>query len=138
MKGRTYRYFAGEPQYPFGFGLSYTKFDYSWVNKPAINNDSIFFSINIKNTGNYNGDEVAQVYIEFPALPQMPLKELKVFKKLSLKINESREIAFSIPIDELKKWDLILNDWKLYKGEYNIFIGSNSSDQRLKSKLLLK
>lgn len=138
MQGRTYRYFKGNVQYPFGFGLSYTKFDYSWANKPVIKNDRIYFSVNVKNSGKYTGDEVVQVYIEYPGFPQMPLKELKSFKKLTLEINEVKEIAFAIPIAELKKWDLKQNDWKLFNGEYKIFIGSNSSDQRLVSNVLLK
>ena len=61
MKGRTYRYFNGKVEYPFGFGMSYTKFDYTWINKPSVAKDSILFSIKIKNAGNYDGDAVAQV-----------------------------------------------------------------------------
>lgn len=138
MKGRTYRYFNGKVQYPFGFGLSYTKFNYSWNKKPVIINDSISFSVKIKNTGNYNGDEVMQTYIEYPQMPAMPLKELKAFKKISLKINEEKEVTFLIPITEMKKWDSEKNDWQLYSGEYKIFIGSNSEDKRLMETFILK
>ncbi len=138
MKGRTYRYFTGKVQYPFGFGLSYTKFDYSWVSKPIAKNDSISFSIRIKNTGSFDGDEVAQVYVEYPDMPAMPVKELKAFKRLSLRINETGEVSFSIPLSELKKWDLKTNDWRLYKGRYKIIIGSNSLDGRLNSELELR
>lgn len=133
MQGRTYRYFNGEVEYPFGFGLSYTKFDYAWNAKPIVKNDSITFSISIKNAGNYNGDEVAQVYIKYPNIPRMPLKELKAFKRVSLDINQQKTIEFSIALSELKKWNLDENAWQLYKGDYIINIGSNSEDKKLTS-----
>ncbi len=138
MKGRTYRYFSGSVQYPFGFGLSYTTFEYSWMLKPKVANDSITFSVMIKNTGSYAGNEVAQVYVDYPDVPAMPLKELKSFKKLYLNVNESKEVVFTIPLSGLHKWDLKNNNWKLYKGTYNIFVGSNSSDSRLTSGFILK
>jgi len=138
MNGRTYRYFKSDVQYPFGFGLSYSKFDYSWVNKPAISNDAITFSIRIKNTGTCDADEVAQVYIEYLNLPAMPLKELKAFKKVMVKKNAEVEIIFSIPLTELVKWDLKKNGWSLYKGAYTVFAGSHSMDKRLTATVQVK
>jgi beta-glucosidase len=135
MKGRTYRYFNGKVEYPFGFGMSYTKFDYAWINKPTVTKDSISFSIKIKNTGNYDGDEVAQIYIHYPQMEGMPVEELKAFKRVSLKINEEGVASFSIPLSELKKWDDTKSDWKLYSGNYKISAGSNSADERLVSTL---
>ena len=131
MKGRTYRYFTKAVEYPFGFGLSYTRFDYAWINKPAVTKDSISFSLKIKNVGDYDGDEVAQVYIQYPQLQNMPLKELKAFKKVSVDKNDEALVSFSIPLSELKKWDDEKSGWKLYKGNYTINIGSNSADVRL-------
>lgn len=133
MQGRTYRYFNGDVEYPFGFGLSYTKFDYVWNEKPVVKNDSITFSINIKNSGNYNGGEVAQVYVQYPSMQRMPLKELKAFKKVSLDINQQQTIQFSIAVSELKKWNLDINNWQLNKGDYTINVGSNSADKKLTS-----
>jgi beta-glucosidase len=75
LKGRTYRYFSGDVQYPFGFGLSYTNFKYEWNKTPASPKkitDTLSFSINVKNTGNYNGDEVVQVYLKYPTAERMP------------------------------------------------------------------
>ncbi|MEP6683612.1 MAG: glycoside hydrolase family 3 C-terminal domain-containing protein [Parafilimonas sp.] len=138
MQGRTYRYFNGEVEFPFGFGMSYTKFDYIWNQQPIIKHDSITFSINIKNTGNYNGDEVAQVYVQYPNIPRMPLKELKAFKRVSLEINQQKTIQFSIALSELKKWNLDKNNWQLYKADYIINVGSNSADGRLTSTLKIK
>ena len=138
MQGRTYRYFNGEIEYPFGFGMSYTKFDYAWNQQPVINHDAITFSINIKNAGNYNDDEVAQVYVEYPNMQRMPLKELKSFKRVSLDINQQKAIQFSFALSELKKWSLDKNDWQLCKGDYIIYVGSNSADARLTSTIKIK
>jgi len=131
MKGRTYRYFSGKAEYPFGYGMSYTSFNYEWIKKPSINKDSISFSIKVKNTGKYDGDEVVQVYVQYPEQQGMPLKELKGFKRLSLKINEEDVAKFSTPLTELKKWDLEKHQWMLYSGNYKIAVGSNSADKKL-------
>ncbi len=138
MKGRTYRYFNGAVEYPFGFGMSYTKFDYTWITKPVVTKDSISFSLKIKNTGNYDGDEVAQVYIHYPQQNDMPLEELKAFKKLSLKINEEGIASFSIALSELKKWNDATNTWKLYSGNYSVVVGGNSTDEKLSASIIIK
>jgi len=128
--------------------LSYTSFQYNWITKPVVKQDSIKLSVEISNTGNYNSKEVAQVYIEYPADPAMPLKELKAFKKplkelkafkkISLNTKETSVIDFSIPLSELKKWNKQQNNWQLYKGNYSIFVGSNSNDKKIISSLHIK
>ena len=141
MKGRTYRYFDGKVQYPFGFGLSYTSFDYSWKQQPGkINslNDTIRFSVKIKNTGGMNGDEVAQAYIKYPSVERMPLKELKSFKRVFIEKGNDKVVQFKIPVSELQKWDLKENKWKLYPGDYTISVGSNSQDMKLNSTINIK
>jgi beta-glucosidase len=138
MNGRTYRYFKGKVQYPFGFGMSYTSFDYAWLKQPSVVKDAIEFSVKIKNTGKYDGDEVAQVYVQYPQLPAMPVKELKSFRRISLKMNEEGTVDFSIPLSELKKWDEERHEWKLYSGDYKIFVGNNSDDEQLSFVINLK
>jgi len=138
MKGRTYRYFTGKVQYPFGFGMSYTSFEYKWVQQPQVSKDSISFSVKISNTGKYESDEVAQVYIGYPSLPGMPVKELKSFKRLSLKVNATGEVSFNVPVSELKKWDSKTHEWKLFPGEYKIIVGRDAVDERLNASLNLK
>jgi beta-glucosidase len=141
MNERTYRYYNGKAQYPFGFGLSYTSFGYSWAQQPAkINSlkDTLAFSVTIKNTGKMNGDEVAQVYIQYPNLDRMPLKELKSFKRIFLEKENSKTIQFKIPLQELQKWDLQQHQWKLYPGSYSVLIGSNSQDIKLKATVTVK
>ena len=138
MKGRTYRYFKGKVQYPFGFGMSYSSFDYSWINKPAVVKDSIVFSVKIKNTGSYDADEVMQVYVHYPDAADMPVKELKAFKRLSLNKGDESIAAFSIPLTELQKWNMQKNEWELSKANYTIVAGSNSADERLTSVISLQ
>jgi beta-glucosidase len=137
MKGRTYRYFNGKTQFPFGFGMSYTSFDYAWIKQPSVSKDSVMFSIKLKNTGKYNGDEVAQVYIHYPSIPGMPVKELKAFKRITLTVNEESNALFAIPLNELQKWDLQKHEWKKNAGMYKIVIGSNAADERLSATIKL-
>lgn len=141
MKGRTYRYFNGKVQYPFGYGLSYTSFDYSWIEQPQkINSlrNSITFSVEIKNAGKMDGDEVVQAYIQYPNLERMPLKELKAFKRISVSKGGEQTVQFKIPLQELQKWDLKKNQWKVYPGDYTILIGSSSRDIKLSSTFKIK
>jgi beta-glucosidase len=135
MQGRTYRYYNGKVLYPFGYGLSYTSFDYAWE-KPLkakyTPGDSIVVSLSIKNTGAMDGDELVQVYVEYPRVDRMPLKELKAFKKVSIRKGDSKEVSLSIPLAELQKWDASSHKWKLYNGTYTIAIGKSSEDYYLK------
>lgn len=134
MKGRTYRYYNGAVQYPFGFGLSYTSFEYSWRKEPAAVSslkDKIQFSVTIKNNGTMDGDEVVQVYVQYPPIDRMPIKELKAFKRIHIIKGKEQTIQFSIPLSELQKWDMSKNKWTLYPGKYSILIGASSQDLRL-------
>jgi beta-glucosidase len=134
MKGRTYRYFGGKVQYPFGYGLSYTSFSYDWIQQPSLVKtvkDTLQFSIRIKNSGVMDGDEVAQVYVQYPNIERMPLKELKAFRRVHIERNGEKILQFQIPLPELMKWDLKQSKWMLYPGEYKINIGTSSQDTRL-------
>lgn len=141
MQGRTYRYYDGPVQYPFGFGLSYTSFGYAW--KSALKasygaKDTLSFSVSVENTGAMDGDEVVQAYIQYPSFERMPLKELKAFKRVSVSRSGAKEVAFTIPVSELQKWDLEKKRWKLYKGTYNIILGSHSRDEKLKTSFAVR
>jgi beta-glucosidase len=134
MKGRTYRYFNGPVQYPFGFGLSYTKFDYALIAAAAKTytaQDTITAILNITNTGKQEGDEVVQGYIEFPNYERMPIKEMKFFKRISLLVGQSKSVEAKIAVNELSKWDLQENKWKLYPGKYKLIFGGNSTENRI-------
>jgi beta-glucosidase len=146
MEGRTYRYFKGKVLYPFGYGLSYTKFDYSnlKLSKNNINTkDSVIVSVNVKNSGNYDGDEVVQLYVKSLVLsPQTtdhrPLKALKGFKRISLKKGESKTVQFTLKAEALKYYDEQKNDFVIEPGTYEIQIGASSDDIRLHDNLIVK
>nr|WP_321411350.1 glycoside hydrolase family 3 N-terminal domain-containing protein [uncultured Carboxylicivirga sp.] len=141
MANRTYRYFGGEVAYPFGFGLSYTNFDYTWLSKPNKTykkDQDITFKVKVSNTGDYNGDDVIQVYIEYPNLERMPLKELKAFKRAGIKANQSTDLTFTINTNDLQKWDLKHSKWQLYKGEYKILVSKNSAESVLEHSFIIK
>jgi beta-glucosidase len=137
MQGRTYRYFKGEPLYPFGHGLSYTAFKYSDLKinkKQAAVDDAVEISFTIANTGKIDGDEVPQLYVrdvEFK-LP-MPLKQLRGFKRIHLKAGESKTITFKLtPNQDMNYYDAKKSDYAVEPGDFEIQIGSSSADVRLK------
>ena len=134
MKGRTYRYYGGPVQYPFGFGLSYTSFVYNWQQQPKKSyapQDTLSFSITVNNTGNHDGDEVVQAYIAYPGQERMPIKELKAIRRLQLAAHGTGRLSFAIPLQQLQKWDLATHTWKVYPGNYSIVLGSHSRDEKL-------
>ncbi len=99
MKGRTYRYFKGEALYPFGYGLSYTNFSYNNLHLPSklVSGKPVTVSATVTNTGNKDGEEVIQLYLQFPeAKGKAPLKVLKGFKRVFLKAGENKQIEFTL------------------------------------------
>lgn len=134
MKGRTYRYYNGPVQYPFGFGMSFTQFEYQPLISPAkqyLPGERITVTINVKNTGRMDGDEVVQAYIEYPQDDRMPLKELKGFKRVSVKKAGEQSVTINIPVMDLEKWDLKTHTWKIFPGAYKLILGGNSQDEKL-------
>ncbi|MDP3442436.1 MAG: glycoside hydrolase family 3 C-terminal domain-containing protein, partial [Ignavibacteria bacterium] len=135
MKERTYRYFTQEPLYPFGFGLSYSSFQYSnpEVIPTAINeNECAILSINIKNTGKYDGDEVVQLYVKGRGVDNNgAIKTLKGFQRVHIKSGEVKNIKFEINKEMLEEF----RDGKGFSTEpgiYQVMIGSSSRDKDLK------
>ena len=117
--------------FPFGFGLSYTDFDYSPM-KLEIENDTINILLHIKNIGAFPGKEVVQFYTEkLNSIINRPSQELKSFTKTKLlKSGENDEISVKIPIKELSYWNETINDWSIEEGEYTIKVGGSSRDIR--------
>lgn len=141
MKGRTYRYYNGKLRYPFGFGLSYTSFACQWKQQPApvySLQDTIRVKLEISNTGNYDGDELVQLYINYPEIERMPLKELKAFKKVWIGKKKNKEVSLAVPVAELQKWDEAARAWKLYAGNYEIYIGKNANEVILKKEFSIQ
>jgi beta-glucosidase len=141
MKGRTYRYYSGPVQYPFGYGLSYTSFTYNWQEKPKSSytvKDTIGFMVSVANDGGMDGDEVVQAYIEYPSSDRMPLKELKAFQRVTVLKGQTKNLHLSIPASDIRKWDLATGKWKLYPGRYTIVLGSHSRDEKLTASFNVK
>ena len=134
MQGRTYRYFNGNVQYPFGYGLSYSTFKYesgAGLKKAYAKTDTLKISLLVKNTGTIDADEVVQAYIKYPQGERMPLKELKAFKRIHVPFGKEKKITLSIPVSDLKKWNMKKHGWEIAKGNYQVFVGGNSKDERL-------
>ncbi|MCT1525354.1 beta-glucosidase BglX [Sphingobacterium hotanense] len=122
---------SNEPLYPFGYGLSYSTFEYGEIilDKKAIKkNETLKVSIDLKNTGNFDGEEVVQLYIrDMVGSMTRPVKELKNFQKVFLKKGESKRIDFTISEEDLKFYDLQLKHIA-EPGAFKVFIGGNSRD----------
>jgi len=126
--------------FPFGFGLSYTKYEYTNLSLDKQNismDDSIQISVEVKNTGNRDGEEVVQLYIhDLVASVSRPVKELKGFRKILLKAGEKKTVTFSLTNEDLKYYNKEMK-WVSDPGEFNIFVGGNSRDL-LKTSFTLK
>lgn len=131
---------SNDPLYPFGYGLSYTTFDYGDVklDKTTMNiNGEITATVTVTNTGKYDGSEVVQLYLrDLVGSVTRPVKELKGFEKIFLKAGESREVSFKITSDLLKFYNYNL-DYVCEPGDFDVMIGGNSRDVKKASFKLL-
>jgi Beta-glucosidase-related glycosidases len=124
-----------DPKFPFGYGLSYTQFQYSDMTLSSTElkgNQTLNISVTISNTGNYDGEEVVQLYVrDLFGKVVRPVKELKGFQKVFIKKGERKTVTFKITPEDLKFYDDNLNyDWE--EGEFDIMIGTNSQDVQTK------
>jgi len=125
MKGRTYRYFEGEPLWPFGYGLSYTAFSYSDLTLPATRidaGDSLNTSVTVTNTGRVAGDEVVQLYLKFPELAGAPIRALRGFQRIHLEPGASQKVEFSLNPRDLS---MVTDDGDIIvaRGKYTVSVG---------------
>jgi beta-glucosidase len=125
MKGRTYRYFEGQPLWPFGYGLSYSTFSYSDLNLPnaPINaGNPLDVCVNVTNTGKIAGDEVVQLYLKFPELPGAPIRALRGFQRIHLDPGMSQKVEFHLNPRDLsmvtEAGDIIVAE-----GKYTVSVG---------------
>jgi beta-glucosidase len=140
-----YRYFDTknvEPLFCFGYGLSYSKFDYKGLKLPAkIGSDDKEFTVSfdLSNDSKIEGKEVSQLYIkQLSSTVEMPEKELKAFVKTGLLPGETKTIHITVNVGSLKYFDLKQNHWMLNKGKYELLVGSSSRDIRLKARFEIK
>lgn len=135
--GRTYMYFKEKPLYPFGYGLSYTRFNYSGttLNDRVIERgDTLRVCFNLKNSGDMDGDEVVQLYVSARKhTDKDPIKQLKAFQRISLRKGETKKVELTVPYTELQVWDEKQNRFILPNKEMTLEIGASSSDIRLRT-----
>ena len=113
-----------EPLFPFGFGLSYTTFKYG---KPTVAGNTV--SVDVTNTGEVEGKETIQFYIGFEKCPEdRPLKELKDFRKISLKPGETKKVSFTVGKEKLRYYSIASDKWETYDGPCKIYIGGSSAN----------
>jgi beta-glucosidase len=129
----AYTDLVNSPQYPFGFGLSYTQFEYSDIqlNKSSFKSgETLTATVTVTNNGNYDGEEVVQLYTrDIAGSVVRPVKELKAFQKIKLKKGESKQVQFKLTANDLRFY----NDQLQYiyePGEFHLFIGGNSRDAK--------
>ena len=132
--GRTYMYFKGEPLYPFGYGLSYTSFEYSRL-KVRCQKDSVGMSFDLSNTGGRDGEEVVQLYVRFPG--DDAAMRLRGFERVPVSEGETVSIDLVVPFEDLKLWDTEAGAFGLAGGRYEFLIGASSEDIRLSDSVAL-
>ena len=125
MKNRTYRYFEGQPLYPFGYGLSYTTFSYSNVKLSSASlraGGTLQVDADVKNTGKMAGDEVAQLYLVFPKIPGAPVRALRGFQRVTVAPGATQHVHFTLDPRDLSSVNEA-GDIMVAPGAYKVFVG---------------
>jgi beta-glucosidase len=125
--------------YPFGYGLSYTQFNYSDL-AVALLNDTVKVDISVSNTGDSKGKEIVQIYSSKPdSKIDRPVQELKAFTKTAnLAPGENVNLTFKIPVHDLRYWSEDTSKWTLEKGQYILRVSSSSRDIRMSKDILIE
>lgn len=128
-----------KPIFPFGFGLSYTSFKYSDMKVSQVGDKLYEVTLYVTNVGKRSGEEVVQLYIsDKEASVARPLKELKGFSKVSLKVGETKKVRLRLNARDFAFWDVISNNWKVEPGDFEILVGSSSADILQKETIQIK
>ena len=136
MKNRTYRYFTGEPQYAFGYGLSYTTFKYGKgkLSRASMKADGkVTLTVPVTNTGSREGSETVQVYVKALDDPGAPIKSLRGFQKLVLAAGQTAKATITLDGEAFEYYDSTIDELSTRPGRYQILYGSSSRDQDLQS-----
>ena len=134
MDGRTYRYMTESPLYDFGYGLSYTTFEYEKAklsSKKIKNGKSVTLKVNVSNTGDLAGNEAVQVYVKRLNDDKAPVKALKGLKMVGLKTGETKTVEIELPASSFEYYDGYSDDLIVKSGEYLVMVGSSSRDEDL-------
>ena len=136
MENRTYKYFKGTPLYAFGYGLSYTTFEYGEgkISANEMNKDgNVTVTIPVTNTGSRDGEEIVQVYVKALDYPEAPIKSLKGFSKIKVKAGETATASIKLNGESFEYYDATIDELSVRPGKYQILYGSSSLDKDLKS-----
>jgi beta-glucosidase len=129
MEGRTYRYFQGEPLFPFGYGLSYTtfQFDNLHVDRQKVQAEgTVVVGVDVTNSGDRAGDEVVQLYVHHrDATVPRPIKELKGFKRVTLQPGERKTVTFTLYVNQLGIYDRAMQ-YVVEPGMVEVMVGNSS------------
>src|SRR5664280_1218907 len=140
--GRTYMYDKNVPLYPFGYGLTYTSFKYSGLKaeKNSLKNSEVVnVTFNLQNTGNFDSDEVTQLYVSFPeSKVDRPRIALKGFKRVFVGKGETIKVSIPLKASDLTYWDIDKHAFVLEKGVVKFFIGSSSEDSKLRGEIMVQ
>ncbi|AOZ94108.1 glycoside hydrolase family 3 C-terminal domain-containing protein [Paenibacillus crassostreae] len=132
---RTYMYFDGKPLYPFGYGLTYSEFNYNnmIVAKSSYHDsETIQLEMEVTNTGDMVSDEVVQLYVKaLQSRVKTPIKQLKAFRRINLEPGQKKKVSFQILVSELAIWDVTRDRFCVESGGYQLLVGSSSEDIRL-------
>jgi len=128
-----------QPEFPFGYGLSYTTFEYQNLKVKSLGDQAFEVSLDVRNTGKVKGDEVVQLYINQKqcSVPR-PDKELKGFSRVSLNPGETKTITMKLKSRDFAFWDIASNNWKVEVGEFDLLVGSSSRDVKLSQTVKVK
>ena len=132
MEGRTYRYFRGEPLYPFGYGLSYTSFSYGQAKvagKPA----AMTLTVPVTNTGKRDGEEVVQVYVKSLDDPDAPIKSLKGFARVKIAAGQTANVTVKLGSGAFEFYDASIDELSVRPGRYQLLYGGSSKDADLQA-----
>ena len=132
MQGRTYRYFRGQALFPFGYGLSYTTFQYG---SPQYQGETV--AVSLKNTGKREGTETVQVYLRKINDPEGPQKSLRAYKRVTLKPGQQTTVTIPFPRERFECWDTRTNTMRVAPGTYELMVGSSSDDSSLQKFLVI-
>ena len=134
--GRTYMYYKGSPLYPFGYGLSYTRFEYGQARILKQDKQKVYVSVPVRNVGDRDGDEVVQLYASYPeSQAGQPIRQLRGFERVSIPAGESHDVVLTVDRSDLTYWDETAHAFVPQKGRIHFAIGASSADIRTEVEL---
>lgn len=134
MTGRTYRYMDEAPLFPFGYGLSYTTFNYGHLaleKNKITTNETLKLTVPVTNTGKRDGEEVVQVYLKKQDDAEGPIKTLRAFKRVLIPAGKTIEVEFELTGKALEWWDTETNTMRVCAGKYDVMVGGSSQAKEL-------